>query len=117
VRRTADRAEEVTMARWPRRGGAAPSSRVHKITAARPSLTEDIRSRQTRYLISMTIRTACFLLAIITDGWLRWMFFVAALVLPYIAVVLANAGREMAEEVPLVAPPPQPQIGPGRPSQ
>jgi hypothetical protein len=101
------------MAAWPRRSAAAPGSLVHKITGVRPSLSEDIRSRQTRYLISMTVRTGCFVLAIVTHGWLRWVLFAGAVVLPYVAVVLANAGRETAEDVPLVPPAPRPEIGPG----
>lgn len=95
------------------RRSPAPAPAVHTITGARRSLSEDIRSRQTRYLVSMSIRTICFVLAIVVSGWLRWTFFAAALVLPYISVVLANAGRETAEEVPLVPPAPQREIGPG----
>ena len=102
------------MAGWLRRGQASPDRPVHKITAARPSLSEDIRTRQTRYLISMTIRTVCFVLAIVASGWLRWTFFALAVVLPYVSVVFANAGRERAgEPVPLVPPPAQREIGPG----
>ena len=47
-----------------------------------------------RYLVSMGVRTACFLLAVVVHGPLRWVFVLAAIVLPYIAVVFANAGRE-----------------------
>lgn len=101
------------MAGWQRRNSAAPGALVHKITGVGPSLTEDIRSRQVRYLVSMTIRTVCFVLAIVTTGWLRAIFFAAAVVLPYVAVVMANAGRETVEPVPLVVPPGQREIGPG----
>jgi sugar phosphate permease len=61
----------------------------------------------------MTIRTVCFVLAIVTSGWVRWMFFAAAVFLPYVAVVLANAGRESAQELPLPPPVPYREIGPG----
>ena len=67
---------------------------VHRITTARTSLSEDQSGRARRYLISMAIRTVCFLGAVFTEGWLRWTLVVGALVLPYIAVVVANAGRE-----------------------
>jgi hypothetical protein len=41
----------------------------------------------------MTIRTACFLLAVVSIGhWFMWVFIAASFVLPYIAVVMANAG-------------------------
>ena len=68
--------------------------RVYRITNADRGLTEDQAGRQRRYLISMGIRTVCFLGAILTSGPLRWILFSFALVLPYIAVVMANAGRE-----------------------
>jgi hypothetical protein len=61
------------------------------ITSARPSRSADIHRRQTRYLLSMAIRTVCFVLAIVTSGALRWTMVTAAVFLPYIAVVLANA--------------------------
>jgi hypothetical protein len=62
-----------------------------RITDARTSHTDDLRHRQIRYLLSMLVRTLCFVGAVIFDGWLRWVLVVAALFLPYIAVVMANA--------------------------
>ncbi len=61
------------------------------ITSARISRSDDLRRRQRRYLLSMGIRTVCFVLAVVTTGPLRWSFVFAAVFLPYIAVVLANA--------------------------
>lgn len=61
------------------------------ITSARASRSSDIRKRQIRYLCSMGLRTACFVLAVVTTGPLRWVFVAGAIILPYIAVVLANA--------------------------
>ena len=63
---------------------------VYNITEARKSASIDRDARTRRYLISMTIRTVCFLAAILVDGWLTWVLFAAAVVLPYIAVVGAN---------------------------
>ena len=41
----------------------------------------------------MTIRTACFILAVVCMGhWFMWVFLVASFVLPYVAVVIANGG-------------------------
>jgi hypothetical protein len=65
---------------------------VHTITGARASLNDDLGPRMRRYLISMSIRTACFVLAVVCSGWLRWTFAALAIVLPYVAVVAANAG-------------------------
>jgi len=64
------------------------------ITAARRSRSEDIRGREVRYVLSMLARTACFVGAVFTDGVLRWVLVAAALFLPYIAVVLANAASQ-----------------------
>ena len=44
----------------------------------------------------MVIRTACFIGAIFTDGILRWVLIAGSLILPYIAVVVANAGQEQS---------------------
>ena len=51
-----------------------------------------------RYLVSMGIRTGCFILAVVALAVLQWMvvgwlLVSAAVVLPYIAVVVANAKR------------------------
>ena len=63
-----------------------------RITTASAGRNEDIARRQRRYVISMTIRTLCFVAAILVGpGWLRWVLVVAALLLPYVAVVMANA--------------------------
>jgi hypothetical protein len=63
-----------------------------RITSALPAKSVGISSRQTRYLISMGVRTLCFVLAIVTTGTLRWIFLAGAFFLPYFAVVIANSG-------------------------
>ncbi len=64
-----------------------------RITSATRSRSDDIKGRQRRYLISMTIRTVCFVLTVLTVGhWYMWLFLVGSFFLPYIAVVIANAG-------------------------
>ncbi|HEY8112593.1 MAG TPA: DUF3099 domain-containing protein, partial [Actinomycetes bacterium] len=68
------------------------SKPVYEITGARRGLTDDVTRRQIRYAISMGIRTVCFVLAIVTHGWLRAVLLVGALVLPYLSVVYANSG-------------------------
>ncbi len=70
------------------------------ITAARQSRSADIGGRQTRYIVSMLIRTACFVGAVVADGVLRWVLIVGALFLPYIAVILANAGVQKTPPPP-----------------
>ncbi len=73
---------------------------VHRITDAGQAPSEELSGRQTRYLISMGVRTLCFLLAVIASGWLRWVLLSGAILLPYISVVIANAGRERVENFP-----------------
>jgi hypothetical protein len=70
---------------------------VHRITDAGVSLTDDQAGRQRRYLIAMSIRTLCVLGAVLAPSPWRWMLAVGAVILPYIAVVMANAGRELSD--------------------
>lgn len=69
---------------------------VQSVTTAAAGRSHDWRSRQSRYLLMMGIRLACLPLAVITSGWLRWLFIAGAVVLPYIAVVIANAASRPA---------------------
>lgn len=71
---------------------------VQSVTTAPESLAEEQAARIRRYLVTMGVRTACFLLAALTatkgaPWWVWGSFSVAAVVLPYVAVVLANAVR------------------------
>ncbi len=67
---------------------------VYAITSAVTGLSYDQKSRKRRYLFSMSLRTICFVGAIFASGNLRWALIFGAIFLPYIAVVIANAGRE-----------------------
>lgn len=73
----------------------ASPDRVHSVTTARTPRSEDRRNRARNYFIAMGIRTVCFIAACVTAtvsrGVLMWVFIVLAVVLPYIAVVIANA--------------------------
>ena len=57
----------------------------------------------------MSVRVVCFLGAVLIDHWTRWVLLVGAVVLPYVAVVLANAGRERSSD-------PGTLLHPGRPA-
>jgi len=90
------------------------SDDVFTITEAQRGRSDEQTGRQRRYLISMGIRTACVVAAIIVPGWAKWVFIVAAVVLPYLAVVIANAGPETDKPGDVgVAPTPQAAL-PGR---
>ncbi|MCW2769699.1 MAG: hypothetical protein JWR27_1132 [Aeromicrobium sp.] len=71
---------------------------VFSITSAAESQSEDRLRREKRYALSMGIRTVCFLGGVVLVmqpmPWrvMGWIMFAAAIFLPYIAVVVANAG-------------------------
>jgi len=79
---------------------------VHSITAAAQAHSDDLDKRIRRYLISMGIRTVCFILVLVIDSPVRWVFAALAIVLPYVAVVMANAAggrrRPAIPAVPIV---------------
>ncbi|MEY9968973.1 hypothetical protein ABIA33_007060 [Streptacidiphilus sp. MAP12-16] len=93
-------------------------SGVIRITGARSSLTEDVRRRQRRYMISMAVRTVCVILAVVLWKESRIVAIIALIggtFIPYVAVVIANAGRENAPGLPdsFVGHQPPPMVGPG----
>ncbi|MFF4584823.1 DUF3099 domain-containing protein [Streptomyces sp. NPDC001388] len=100
-----------------RKQGGGGNVQVFRITGARQGLQEDVRGRQRRYVISMTIRTMSVILAATLWNVERHVAVVALVlgaVLPYIAVVIANAGRENAPGLPstFVTTPVRPMIAP-----
>ncbi|WP_225637214.1 DUF3099 domain-containing protein [Streptomyces solaniscabiei] len=86
-----------------RKLGGGQNTEVFRITGARTGLQEDVRGRQRRYVISMSVRTVSVILAACLWNVERHVAIVALVlgaVLPYIAVVIANAGRENAPSLP-----------------
>lgn len=91
---------------------------AQQITTADTALDDDMRSRIIKYSITMGIRTVCFVaayFAFVADMHiLMWMCVAGAVVLPYPAVIFANAGRErtrddrsaLLEQAPLTELPP-----------
>lgn len=84
---------------------------VYSVTSARSGQRDEIGGRERRYVISMAIRTACFVGAVIAwqtvGAWLGAILFVGAVVLPYTSVILANAGtRAQATGTDLLKNPP-----------
>jgi hypothetical protein len=75
---------------------------VHSITGAAQAHSDDLDARIRRYLISMGIRTVCVILVLVIDNPIRWVFAALAIVLPYVAVVMANAtgGKRRAPAAP-----------------
>ncbi|WP_050997186.1 MULTISPECIES: DUF3099 domain-containing protein [Frankia] len=63
------------------------------ITSAGRSRQSDIHRRELRYLASMFFRVVCFVLAVVAfHGWLRFVAVAIAVILPWVAVVVANGG-------------------------
>ncbi|MER5613356.1 DUF3099 domain-containing protein [Streptomyces sp. NPDC002215] len=76
---------------------------VFRITGARQGLADDVRGRQRRYVISMSVRTVSVILAAVLWNVERYVAIVAlalGVLLPYVAVVIANAGRENTPSLP-----------------
>ena len=84
---------------------ARPTERV-LVTTAPKSPRQEQSERQRRYLITMAIRTVCFILAIVlVQVGLRWeaaIAVVGSLTLPWVAVVVANAGPKRRVERPVL---------------
>ncbi|MCQ4206172.1 DUF3099 domain-containing protein [Streptomyces longispororuber] len=93
------------------------AAQVFRITGARQGLAEDVRGRQRRYVISMAIRTLAVILTAVLWNVERHVAIVTLVLgafLPYVAVVIANAGRENAPGLPstFVPAPSRPMISP-----
>ena len=89
-----------------------------RITTAAASRADDIRARQKRYLLSMSLRTLCFVGAIAASlagiDWLWPILIVGAILLPYVAVVMANAAANLSDGFKLRDGDfSRPELGPG----
>lgn len=96
--------------------GKRSEQEVFRITGARAGLQDDVRGRQRRYVISMLVRTASVIAAMLLWNVERYVAIVALVLgafLPYVAVVIANAGRENAPGLPstFVPAPMRPALG------
>ncbi|WP_320780803.1 DUF3099 domain-containing protein [Streptomyces sp. CRN 30] len=100
-----------------RSGGG--NAQVFRITGARTGLDEDVRGRQRRYVISMSVRTLSVILTAAlwnVERHVAIVTLVLGALLPYVAVVIANAGRENAPGLPstfVTAPTPPMLEAPG----
>ncbi|WP_298866984.1 DUF3099 domain-containing protein [Microbacterium sp.] len=66
------------------------------VTSLPESPTDEAKRRVRHYAITMGIRTVCFVLMAVVDPihWWTFVFAAGAILLPYIAVVDANAGAD-----------------------
>ena len=75
---------------------------MQRVSDAPLSLEDDQRRRMRTYLVQMSIRLVCIFLAVFVPGVLRWVFVAGAVVLPYTAVILVNAGRDRRTQATLI---------------
>lgn len=68
------------------------------ITSASESHEADLNARTRKYLILMAIRMVCFVGAVFAHGWFRWTLVAGAVVLPWIAVLIANAVKRRYQQ-------------------
>jgi hypothetical protein len=81
--------------------------------------SEEMSSRIRRYTITMAFRTACFISMIFVEGAFRWILFAGAVILPYVAVVVANQAnrRTKSGRVEPGEPTERPQLTVGEPTE
>lgn len=89
----------------------APVGNVQAITNAAVSHSEEMRSRMVKYSVAMGIRMVCLAAIFVFDGWFKLIPVIGAVVLPWVAVVIANGGAdivhretvELLDEAPMYA--------------
>jgi len=69
------------------------------ITSLPTSPDAERHQRMLRYGIAMGIRVACIIACFFVEGWWLLVPIIGAVVLPYVAVVLANVGSNDGGEV------------------
>ena len=72
---------------------------TQSITALPESPDDDRRRRMIQYGVAMTVRVACVIACFFVHGWWLLLPLTGAIVLPYIAVVLANVGSRAGGQV------------------
>jgi Flp pilus assembly protein TadB len=79
---------------------------VHSISSVPANLADDQWRRLRTYLLQMGTRVVLILVAaLLARGWVLWVCIAGAIVLPYTAVILANAGRDRSSRETLAVTP------------
>jgi Flp pilus assembly protein TadB len=83
---------------------------VHSISSVPANLAEDQWRRLRAYLLQMGTRVVLILVAaLFARGWVLWVCIAGAIVLPYTAVIFANAGRDRSSRETLAVTPVAPR--------
>jgi predicted tellurium resistance membrane protein TerC len=77
--------------------GAKPDP-VASVTSLPESPEAERKRRMQQYVVAMSIRTACVILAVVLPSPWLWLAATGAIFLPYFAVVLANREPSFAKE-------------------
>lgn len=75
-----------------RRAAAVPE--VQTITNAAEAHSQEMHGRLVKYATAMGIRMVCIVLIFVFDGWFKLIPVIGAVLLPWVAVVIANAGAD-----------------------
>jgi hypothetical protein len=73
-------------------------AKTQSVTSLGEAPEVERKRRMIRYTIAMTVRVLCLVFGMFAQGWLMWVLFAGAILLPYFAVVLANA--QSTQEAP-----------------
>ena len=79
-------------------GTPADPADAYNITDARVAHSDEMHQRLVKYSLTMGIRMVCLILVFVLDGWLKIVAMAGAVFLPWIAVIIANAGSDTANE-------------------
>lgn len=66
--------------------------RVQSATTLPAAPRDERRSRIVKYAVTMSVRMICLVLMLFVQGWWLLVVGIGAVFLPYVAVILANAG-------------------------
>lgn len=79
-----------------RRG--APAADVPAITNAAVAHSDEMRKRMVKYATAMGIRMVCLAAIFAFDGWFKLIPVIGAVILPWVAVVIANGGSDIVHQ-------------------
>lgn len=83
---------------------SADSPDVQSITNAAEAHSQEMRGRMIKYGTTMAIRMVCIAAIFFVDGWFKIIPVIGAVILPWVAVMIANGGADITkrEEVELL---------------
>lgn len=76
-------------------GHGAAATEVPTITNATPAHSDQMRQRMVKYAVTMGIRMVCIGAIFLFDGWYKLIPVIGAVLLPWVAVVIANGAADV----------------------